>query len=332
MMQHPAIIALLVSSMIISGMMLYAGWYGTRIIEKWDLNSGSEFQLMLERQTYLISTILSYTLVFQILSLFLFIYTADNLHGLFTGAMCAAGTLNVNSEGYPTLILKIVTCILAGVWLILNYADNRGYDYPLIKVKYTLLQILAALVLIETSIQFEFFSQLRGDVITSCCGRLFSVERPGITGDIVALPPGIMEPAFFASMAVTVMCGLIFYLKGRGGYLFSAMSSLAFIIAVVSLISFICLYFYELPSHHCPFCILQKDYGYVGYALYVTLLGGGVAGLGTGALMPFRNRGSMVRVIPQLQRRLTAVALILYLIFTLMVTYRVIFSSFRFDN
>ena len=332
MMQHPAIIALLVSSLIISGMLLYAGWYGTRIIEKWDLSSGSELQLMLERQTYLISTILNYTFVFQILSLFLFIYTADNLHGLFTGAMCAAGTLNVNSEGYPTLILKIVTCILAGVWLIINYADNRGYDYPLIKVKYTLLQILAALVLIETSIQFVFFSQLRGDVITSCCGRLFSVERPGITGDIAALPPGIMEPAFFASMAVTGMCGLIFYLKGRGGYLFSAMSSLAFIIAVVSLISFICLYFYELPSHHCPFCIFQKDYGYIGYALYLTLLGGGVAGLGTGALMPFRTRGSMSLVIPHLQRRLAATAVVFYLAFTLMVTCRVIFSSFRLNG
>jgi hypothetical protein len=332
MMQHPAIIALLVSSLTISGMMLYAGWYGTRIIEKWDLNSGSELQLNLERQTYLISTILSYTLVFQILSLFLFIYTADNLHGLFTGAMCAAGTLNVNSEGYPTLILKIVTCILAGVWLILNYADNRGYDYPLIKVKYTLLQILAVLVLVETSLQFEFFSQLRGDVITSCCGSLFSVERPGITGDIAALPPGIMEPAFFAGMALTVILGLIFYLKGRGGYLFSVMSSLTFIIAVISLISFICLYYYELPSHHCPFCILQKEYGYVGYLLYATLLGGGVAGLGTGVLMPFRNRGSMSRVIPQLQRRLVATALVLYLAFTLMVTYRVVFTSFRLSE
>jgi hypothetical protein len=310
-------------------MMLYAGWYGMRILDKWDLKSGSELQLMLERRTYLVSTLLSYALVFQILSLFLYIYTAEDLHPLFAGAMCAAGTLNVNSEGYPTLLLKIINCILAGVWLIINNADTRGYDYPLIKVKYVLLTILAPLVLLETLSQFLYFSQLRGDVITSCCGSLFSTEKPGLAGDIAGLPAGIMEPAFFAGMAATVLCGVYFRLRGRGGYLFSAVSSLTFVIATASLISFICLYFYELPTHHCPFCILQKEYGHIGYVLYAALLGGGVAGLGAGVLMPFRNRGSMVLVIPALQRRLTAAVLALYLIFALVVSYRMLFSSFR---
>lgn len=329
MILHPAILALLIGSLLTSFMVLYAGWHGMRILEKWDLGSGSELQLTLERRTYLISTILSYTLLFQILSLFFFIYTADELHPLFTGAMCAAGTLNVNGDGYPTLVLKIINCILAGVWLIINHADSRGYDYPLIKVKYTLLTIIVPSVLLETLSQVEFFSQLRGDVITSCCGSLFSVEKPGFSGDIAALPPGVMAPAFFAGMALTMICGVVFYLKGKGGYLFSAVSSLTFVIAAASLVSFICLYFYELPTHHCPFCILQKEYGYVGYALYATLLGGGVAGLGTGVLMPFRNRGSMARVIPALQRRLTAASVFLYLLFTLIVAYRMLFSPFR---
>ena len=328
-MQHPAILALLTSSFIISLMMLYAGWNGIQILEKWDLNSGSELQLILERRTYLISTILSYALVFQILSLFLYIYTADEIHGLFTGAMCAAGTLNVNSDGYPTLILKIVNCILAGVWLIVNYADTRGYDYPLIKVKYTLLTILAPLVLLETLSQYGFFSQLRGDVITSCCGSLFSVEKPGMAGDIAGLPAGIMEPLFFAAMAATTVCGIIFYRKGRGGYIFSALSSVTFAIAASSLISFICLFFYELPTHHCPFCILQKEYDYVGYLLYITLLGGGVTGLGTGMLYSVRKRSSMVRVIPALLRRLTAATLIFYLLFTFVVVFRMLTTSFR---
>jgi hypothetical protein len=310
-------------------MMLYAGWNGIQILEKWDLNSGSELQLILERRTYLISTILSYVLVFQILSLFLYIYTADEIHGLFTGAMCAAGTLNVNSDGYPTLILKIVNCILAGVWLIVNYADTRGYDYPLIKVKYTLLTILAPLVLLETLSQYGFFSQLRGDVITSCCGSLFSVEKPGMAGDIAGLPAGIMEPLFFAAMAATTVCGIIFYRKGRGGYIFSALSSVTFVIAASSLISFICLFFYQLPSHHCPFCILQKEYDYVGYLLYITLLGGGVTGLGTGVLYSVRKRSSMVRVIPALLRRLTAATLMFYLLFTIVVVFRMLTTSFR---
>lgn len=56
--------------------------------------------------------------------------------------MCAAGTLYVNSYGYPVLILKVINFLFAGLWLIVNYTDNRGYDYPLIKIKYLFLLIL----------------------------------------------------------------------------------------------------------------------------------------------------------------------------------------------
>ena len=84
-----------------------------------------------------------------------------------------------------------------------------------------------------------------------------------------------------------------------------------------------------MPFHHCPFCILQKEYGYVGYALYITLLGGGVAGMGTGTSQLLRKQGSMALVIPALQKKLTALNLILYLLFTLIVTYQLVFSSLR---
>lgn len=329
MMQHPAILALLASSLLISLMLLYAGWYGVQILEKWDLHSGSDLQLSLERRTYLISAILGYVLVFQILSLFLYIFTADSIHSQFVGAMCAAGSLNVNAYGYPVLILKVVNCLLAGVWLIINYTDNRGYDYPLIKVKYALLTILAPLVVLETVLQFRYFQGLHADVITSCCGSLFSVDKRGIGGDIAGLPAGPMELAFFTVMAVTVASGCWFFVKERGGYLFSAASVLTLVIAAAALVSFICLYIYELPTHHCPFCILQKEYGHIGYALYATLLGGGVTGMGVGALMPFRTRASLVRAIPPIQRRLTAVTMVFYLLFTLIVSYRMYATSFR---
>jgi hypothetical protein len=325
---HPATLALLMTALIVSAMGIYAGYYGVRILQHWDLGSGSELQLDLERRTYLISVILSYTLVFQILSLFLYIFTADNLHSQFTGAMCAAGSLGVNSYGYPVLILKIVNCLLAGVWLIINHVDTRGYDYPLIKTKYGLLNILAPLILLEAVLQFAYFLNLKADVITSCCGSLFSSDKHSIAGEIAGLPNGPMQLAFFGMMLVTVAAGVLFYVKGKGGYLFSFLSSLTFVVAAASLVSFICLYFYELPSHHCPFCILQKEYGYVGYALYATLLGGGVCGLGVGALMPFISHPSLSRVIPLIQRRLALVTLALYLLFTLIVSWRMLSTSF----
>jgi hypothetical protein len=329
MIQHPAILALSIAALLTCCMLIYAAWYGTRILEKWDLNSGSELQLELERRTYLISVILSYTLIFQILSLFLYIFTADNLHSQFTGAMCAAGSLAVNSYGYPVLILKIVNCLLAGVWLIINHVDTRGYDYPLIKTKYGLLNILAPLILLEAVLQFAYFLNLKADVITSCCGSLFSTDKRSIAGEVAGLPNGPMQLAFFGMIALTAIVGMVFYAKGKWGGTFSLLSSLTFVVSAAALISFICLYFYELPSHHCPFCILQREYGYVGYALYATLLGGAVSGLGVGALKPFIAHPSLSRVIPLIQRRLALVSLVMYLLFTLIVSWRMIFTSFR---
>lgn len=329
MIQHPAILALLTASFLTSLMLLHAGRYGWLIIRKWDIESGSDLQLDLERRTYLISVIIGYTLLFQIFSLFLYIFTADSIHAQFVGAMCAAGSLNVNSYGYPTLILKIINCMLAGLWLIVNHTDNRGYDYPLIRVKYSLLMLMAPLVLLEALLQFGYFHGLHADVITSCCGSLFSVDKRSIGGDIAGLPAIPMELAFFGAMATTLVLGFGFCLKGRGGYIFSAASLITFVIAATSMVAFICLYIYELPTHHCPFCILQSEYGYIGYAMYAALLGGGTSGLGVGVLMPFRSNSSLSETIPRIQLRLAQVTISLYLLFALFVLYYMLSTPFR---
>jgi hypothetical protein len=331
MILHPAILALLSGSLLTGFILLCALLFAVRILARWDITSGSECQLLLERRTYLISTILNYAFAFQIFSLFLFIYTADNLHQLFTGAMCAAGSLHVNSYGYPVLVLKIVNLMFAGTWIILNYADVRGHDYPLVRVKYALLLFLVPCVLLETVLQFLYFGNLHADVITSCCGSLFSLERSGIAADIAGLPFRPTMLAFYSVVSATILCGLYYCLRGRGGYLYSLLSTLTFAVAITSLVSFICLYFYDLPSHHCPFCIMQKEYRYVGYLLYGTILGGGVSGIGVGALMPFRGRGSMIRVIPPLQRRLAAGSLSLYIVFTIIISWRIWISPLKLN-
>lgn len=329
MILHPAALALLTTALLVSAMGMYSGYYGIRILQHWDLGSGSELQLELERRTYLISTVMSYILAFQLMSLFLYIYTADSLHSLFTGAMCAAGTLNVNGFGYPVLMLKIVNFLLAGVWLIVNHTDNKCYDYPLIKIKYELLNLLVPLLVLESCLLLAFFAGVKPDIITSCCGSLFSKESATFSGELAALPPGPMQIVFFAAMALAICSGLYFYRKGRYGYLFSLSALAAFLIAAASLVSFICLYFYELPTHHCPFCLLQKEYGYVGYALYATLFGGGVAGLGAGVLMPFANKGSMARIIPPIQSRLALVTVVCVLLFSLIAAWKMYFSALK---
>ncbi len=329
---HPDILALYVSSILITFVVLYAASYGVQIIRRWNIESGSEEQLILERKTYLISTLLAYLFAFEILSLFLFIFTVDRLHTFFVGAMCAAGTLYANGYGYPALILKVVNFLFVGLWLILNYADNRGYDYPLIKKKYSLLLLLAPLLLTEMIVQANYFLRLRPDIITSCCGSLFSKEGNSFVSEMSFLPSIPMKLAFYLSMSFTVFSGIYFYRREKAGYFLSASSGVTLLVSMASILSFISVYFYELPTHHCPFCILQQEYGYVGYPLYMTLLGGTISGVGVGLLMPFRKMKSLSTVVPSLQRRLALASTFLFLIFTAIVTYRMVFTDFVLEG
>lgn len=328
MILHPTVIANLLAAYIASAMVLYAVFYGAQIIRHWDIQNGHELQLVLERKTYLISTLLSYVFGLQLLSLFLYIFTADNLTPLFVGAMCAAGTLNVGSFGYPVLVLKIFNFIAAGLWLILNVADNQGYDYPLIKKKYLLLAFVAPFILVETVLESAYFMSMEADVITSCCGSLFSSERStGMGSEMASLSAKPMMWIFYSSMSGTLVCGLFFYFKNRGGYLYAVLSLLMFVVALISIVSFISLYIYELPTHHCPFCIIMEEYHYLGYLLYILLLGAVVSGLSVGALSPFRQVESLQAMLPAFIGKLALASVILFALFTVLVTYEIVSSS-----
>jgi hypothetical protein len=324
---HPAILALLISSVLISVMLVYSSAIGALVLRRWDIQSGSELQLVLERRTYLVSTVMTYALGFQLLSLFLFIYTVDHLAVLFVGAMCAAGSLNANVWGYPTLILKIVNFILAGLWLIVNFTDNRGYDYPLIRLKYVLLLLITPLIVGEMLVQLAYFMGLEPNIITSCCGTLFTSDAGGVTSGVMVLPHVPVEITFYLSMFVTLAFGVRFYRSGKGLVPFTLMNGAAFVSSIMALMSFISLYIYELPTHHCPFCILHGEYSHIGYPLYISILAGAVFGFGMAAVAPFRRKRSLSEVVPRIQKGLALMVLGFHGANILMVLVGVSFSN-----
>lgn len=328
----PAIIALMMGMLLAVTISVYSSLIGIRIIRNWDITSGSELQLSLERKTYLISTALAFVLGFELFSLFLFVYTADHIHGLFVGAMCAAGTLNVNEYGYSTLLLKIIIFVLCGLWLIVNHTDNMGPDYPLIKRKYKLLLLITALILVESVLEFRYFMDMEPNVITSCCGTLFSDAEAGVAAEMANFPPASAKALFFLSLGLTLRIGIYFLATGRGAKLFSSLNVWLLVFSIISVISFISLYFYELPTHHCPFCLLQREYYYIGYPLYLSLFSAAIAGMGAGIIERFKYIPSLRKAVPTLQRRLCFASLAGYLTFTAIALYPMLFSSFTLSG
>jgi hypothetical protein len=273
MLLNPAILALLLVSAVIVLMVIVAAAFAFHLLRHWDIGSGSERQLSLERRTYLISTLMTWVFAFELLTLVLFVYTAESLSGQFVGAMCATGVLNANAWGWPTLFLKIALFFGGALWLALNGLDNRGYDYPLIRRKYGLLLLLTPFAAAEAVFQLRFFLGLSPNIISSCCGTLFSSSARGVAAEVSAMPASTMAWALVLSGCAVVANGLGYLKWRRGASLLALTSIIAFVTALLAIVSLISPYIYEHPHHHCPFCILKSGHGFVGYLLYIPLFG-----------------------------------------------------------
>lgn len=326
MLLNPSILALMLISGTVSLLILLSAGFSIQVLRHWNVNSGSERQLNLERRTYLISTILAFSFLAELISLLLFIYNAEQMSGRFVGAMCATGVLNVNAWGWPTLYLKISLFFVGAAWLTLNRVDNKARDYPLVRVKYFLLMLILPLAIAETVVQTTYFLEMQPDVITSCCGALFSPEGEGVAAEVSSLEPATALGLLAVSAVLSLAIGLWYLLKGGSGALFASSNAVTFLLALIAIVSCIALYIYEHPHHHCPFCILKSGHDYVGYALYIPLFIGTAMAISAGAISPFRNIPSLAGIIPQESHRLISGSMALMLIFYVVVA-GAIFSS-----
>jgi hypothetical protein len=324
---NPAITALIISSVLASVVTAAVTATAIRILMRWERNAGTEEQVLLESRTYLVSTVFAFAMVLQISSLVLFVNMAERAHLLFDGAMCAAGTLNVNPYGYPALFLKTANAILCSLWLVANHTDNMSVDQPLTRFKYAWVPVIAALILIETYLQFMYFLGMDPDIITSCCGTIFSQDATTAGGDLAHLPHVPMRIGFYSLAFFTLATGLRFNKTGKGAVPFSVSSALFLPVSFASIISFISPVIYELPTHHCPFCFLQKEYYYIGYPMYISLFAASVSGIGIGVLQPFRIREQTGKTILRVQARLGITAVAGFTVFVLISTYFVLFTN-----
>ena len=329
MLFQPAIIALLMAAGIAVLMLTAVTPFALQVIRHWDIRSGSERQLGFERRTYLFSTLLTFVFIIQLAALLLFVFTADRLSAMFVGAMCAVGTLNVNAFGFPALITQMLVFFLAAMWLAINHVDTRAPDYPLVKIKYGLLILLLPILAVSFWLELQYFLGLKANVITSCCGSLFSGDAKTIAGEASGMEPMPALWLFYGSLTLVLGAALWHWKTGQrhSGYLLAGTSAAAFIAAIIGVLSFISLYIYEHPHHHCPFCILKPEYDYQGYWLYLPLFIATAAGLGAGAMQPFARVASLQQIIPQVSARLAGLAAAAFLIFTLVASYFVIASN-----
>ncbi len=327
MLLNPSILGLITVSGIVAFMLLLSAFFAQQVMRHWDIMSGSEKQLALERRTYLITTIVAYCFAAELVALLLFIYNAEQMSSQFVGAMCATGVLNVDPYGWPTLYLKIGVFFFGAAWLMLNKIDNMAFDYPLIRIKYGLLLLIAPLVVIEFIVQITYFTGMDPDIITSCCGSLFTPEGEGVAAELSGIEPATALIALIASGTAALGSGVWYLIKRKGGIAFAALNTIAYLVALVAIVSCVALYIYEHPHHHCPFCILKGGHDFMGYFLYVPLFIASALALGVGTITPFNKIPSLQTIIQKESLRYIGISMLFLIGFYLVAAYAILSSN-----
>ncbi len=244
------------------------------LIRYWSSSSGSEQQLRLERNGYLISSILRLVLGFQIVNLLLFLVTVNNrLPHIIKGAMCAVGTLGINELGYPLLGIKLSAIFVYLLFLFLHHFDNAEPAYPLSPLKYYLIPPIFLVLSIDGIVLFLYFSNITPDLIATCCSVSFLVRK----ADTSLLARGnFLEIGFYS-------LGISFCLLNVTLLFFKQKSILKILLSVIYVFSatytlkfFFVKYIYGILGHNCLFDIFFAKYYFVGYAIfgsYYLLLG-----------------------------------------------------------
>lgn len=273
----PEVLAIFILNAIFTIFGVIAFILSVKIYLNWDINSTSNTQYQLEKQSILAATIIKYIFFIKIPLFLFFIFTLDKISNVLTGAMCAAGVVDATEYGTYLIILKIINLYFFASWLKLHSKDMKDKNQPYTKLKFGLFIVTFFLFIAEIVLEGFMFANIEIDKMVSCCGNIYSSSANSAISALFSIATTTLLALFYGNYLFIV---LAYYIKNR--YLFAVANMFFVVMAIVALILFFGTYIYELPSHYCPFCFLQRDYYYVGYLIYGMLFTGTFYGLVAG--------------------------------------------------
>lgn len=244
-----------------------------KISRFYDINATTQEQYSLEKKSYLGATVVKYIFYIKIPLFIFFIFILEKLSLILPGAMCATGVVNASEYGIYLLILKLINIYFFAYWIFLHREDMHQERTPFMRLKFGIFIILYFLLLSEIVLEALFFFSIDVEKLVDCCGVVFSSSDGTYMARLIGAPFWMQAFSlyflFFTMLAVYIL---------RYKKVFAFMNVLFLVTALVTLVGAFSPYVYELPTHHCPFCLLADDYNYVGYLLYVLLFVGTLCG------------------------------------------------------
>ena len=330
-------IGLLSCSAVTLFLMLVGVKTGWRIFRFWNVDSDSELQIRLEEEVYLSAVLVEFGFAVQLLSVVMLVLAADYFSTILVGAMCAAGSLTANGYGIPALLVKLVTLFLSAAWIVCHKLDISSEHYPLVKRKYLLLFGILPLLFLDSILLFLYLYNLEPDIITSCCGVLFSDQESNGYNLLNVMPTSGLLTLYGALVIMTA------FLTHRMSRQVGKTGVVAPLTAVSALGSWAGLYFfslvvitvhtspyvYAMPHHRCPFDLLKAPFQMVGYPLYFFLHGSVIGGISCAVAALVEKQKGLAGSAARLRCRAGRLSLIFLLLFLLMIVYPPLIYWFR---
>jgi hypothetical protein len=259
------IIVFIFAQTVLMILLIIAAYFSLSIIKNWDYSKTTSSQYKLEKKSYLVILIISFTMIIKIFLMPYFTYSIDELSHIVPGAMCAAGVIGANDYGQVLLIFKVVILFFIGIWLVINSLDLKEKTYPFTKKKFVFFIVIFALIIIENTLDILYLTNIPTAEPVLCCSVIFGVNSTGTQIPFNLTIPMLLA-IFYLLYFLTVFSNIL-----RNTILNLFVNSLFLFISYYAVTYFFGTYIYELPTHQCPFCMLQHEYNYVGYFIWSTL-------------------------------------------------------------
>lgn len=268
----PYLLSIFIVDAIVLALGAVALFWSLKISLHFDIKSTTEFQYDLAKKGYLVATIIMFILSAKLLVFLYFIWTMDALSSLVPGAMCAAGIVSATDYGSFMFGLKIVNLFLLCGWILIHVNDMKSIKSEFLKLKFTLFQPLFFLLVLEFILELAHFTRISVDTPVACCSVIFS--QSGIYQKSFFHTNSFILGLFFGSFILYVLSGVL-----KKALIFGGLSTIFAMSGIYALIRFFSPYVYELPTHMCPYCLLQGEYYYVGYLIYGLMFVGTLFGI-----------------------------------------------------
>jgi len=140
--------------------------------------AGLEEKYLLEKNYYLLSTVVWVILVSRIIASGLFWATNESLIPLIPGAMCQFGVSQAGSPySWIDTGVKLVVIFAYGIWLVLDLLNRRVKGSPLLSSLSKIFILLVPLLLLDTLLDLAFYFTV-SPVTVPCCRTVFTETSP----------------------------------------------------------------------------------------------------------------------------------------------------------